>query len=396
MRKRKTSPWLLLVGFAAIIAFFLVLWPEKDQQGQLDRYKLEKTGAGTSADYTAACTVLHTTVDTVLSNHRVIIKQTEAIERQAPRTQAEGKIRWHSRNLLIEKPKDLPVHALIKSLEAALPQAKGKILAIQSDDFQGTKTQRLDIGLQDMLDQDPVTIISDKIFIITEPSEQKKLQVKAEMAIIIDDFGYSAEPIQSFVAIKQPLTFSVLPHRPFSNESAANALSAGHQVMLHLPMEPLAPANVREPVVISAAMNDKQIRETVLKALASVPGAVGVNNHQGSKATADNKVMRAVMAAISPNNLFFVDSRTTSESVAAAIAKQSRIRTAENDLFIDNNPDVGAIKAQIRQAIKTALKQNEMIIIGHARPTTAIALREMLPEIEASGIRLVFASQLVK
>jgi polysaccharide deacetylase 2 family uncharacterized protein YibQ len=166
--------------------------------------------------------------------------------------------------------------------------------------------------------------------------------------------------------------------------------------MLHMPMEPVNITNDREPVMISAAMSDEQIKDAVVKALASVPGAVGINNHQGSKATADQRVMRAVMAAIKPSSLFFVDSRTTAASVAAATAKQAGIRTAENELFIDNSPDVEAIKTQLRQAIKIALQSGKIVVIGHARPTTAVALDEMLPEIEAAGIRLVFASQLVK
>ena len=153
-------------------------------------------------------------------------------------------------------------------------------------------------------------IISDKIYILSDSSisTTKPTTTKAEMAIIIDDFGYSAEPIPAFCAIKQALTFSVLPYRPYSNEAAANALSAGHQVMLHLPMEPQSQTNDREPVVISSSMTDTQIKDNVLKALSAIPGVTGVNNHQGSKSTTDTRVMQAVMTAIKPNTLFFVDS----------------------------------------------------------------------------------------
>ena len=281
-------------------------------------------------------------------------------------------------------------------IEFDLKQTKGKILASQPDIFQGIRSQCLDIGLEEKLDQEPVSIISDKIYIITESAVQPKAQVKAKMAIVIDDFGYSAEPIPAFANIKQALTFSVLPNRPYSNEAAANALGAGHQVMLHLPMEPLTLTNDREELVISSAMSDEQIKTTVARLLTTVPGATGINNHQGSKATADRRVMRAVMAAVKSHNVFFVDSRTTSASVAAEVAKQTGVRTAENELFIDNNPDIDAIKHQLRQATKVALKLGKIIVIGHARPTTAVALKEMLPEIQALGIRLVFVSELVK
>ncbi len=392
MSRKKKRPWRLIAILVLIIAA-LAVWGTEPKQPEPPQqpYQLDKTGAGTIVDYTAACMDLHAAVDAVLAKQQIISKQIEAKEHKVPRVQTEGEIRWHSRHLLVEKPAELSADALINALQTALAPKNGKILAIQDDVFQGIKAKRLDIGLQEQLEQDVVTIISDKIF-ITEASRQ---QAKAKLAIIIDDFGYAKEPIGEFAGIKQPLTFSVLPYRPYSNEAAANALSSKHQVMLHMPMEPLA-ANGKEPVVISAAMNDKQIKEAIEKALATVPGALGINNHQGSKATADPKVMRSVMAAIKPHKLFFVDSRTTAVSVAAAAAKRANIPTAANDLFIDNDPDIDMIKTQLRQAVRLALKHGELIVIGHARPTTVIALREMLPEIEAAGVRLVFASQLVK
>lgn len=395
MPRKKKKNWRLIVVITFIFALFAFWSMDQKQQEQSQQpYQLHKTGAGTIIDYTAACIVLHSTVDGVLSKHRMITKHVEDIEHKAPRIQAEGEFRWHARHLLVEKPLDLSTDTLIQALKTTLASKRGKILAIQDDIFLGVMAKRLDVGFQDQLDQDVITIISDKIF-ITE-TIRKQQQAKAKLAIIIDDFGYAKEPINEFVSIKKPLTFSVLPYRPYSNEAAANALSAKHQVMLHMPMEPMISSNSKEPVVISAAMNDRQIKEAIQKALATVPGAIGINNHQGSKATSDQKVMRSVMTAIKPHKLFFIDSRTTAASVAAAAAKQANIPTAKNDLFIDNDPDINAIKAQLRQAIHLALKHGEFIVIGHARSTTAIALREMLPEIEESRVRLVFASQLVK
>lgn len=401
-KKKKTSIWLIVAGLVAVIGVLLVLMPEKKGQPELPKskleYKLEKKGAATNADYTDACIALHNTVDAVLSANRITVKQTLDQPRQAARTQVEGEIRWHARHLLVEKQKDVSIDSLRKTIESALSKDKGKILAAQPDTFQGVNAYRLDIGFEDKLDNDLVSIVTDKLYIISDtPSAAlPKTPAKARMAIIIDDFGYSGEPIAAFASIKQPLTFAVLPNHPYSNEAAANALNAGHQVMLHLPLEALGHTNGQEQTVISDVMTDSQVQSAVKAELNSIPGVIGINNHQGSKATADRRVMRAVMAVVKANNLFFVDSRTTAASVAAATARQAGVPTAENELFIDNSSDVQSIKQMLRQAAKLALQHGQIVIIGHARPTTAIALREMLPELEAAGIKLVFASQLVK
>lgn len=401
-KKKKTSIWLIIAGLIAVIGVLLVLMPEKKGQPELQKtrpdYKLEKKGAATNADFTDASFAMHNAVDAVLAANRVTVKQTLEQPRQAARTQVEGEIRWHGRHLLVEKQKDVSLDSLQKNLESAVSKSKGKILAAQPDTFQGLNAYRLDIGFEDKLDNDPVSIVTDKLYIITDiPSASlPKTPVKARMAIIIDDFGYSGEPIAAFASFKQPLTFSVLPNHPYSNEAAANALNAGHQVMLHLPMEAQGHTNGQEQTVISDAMTDSQIQSVVKAELTSIPGAIGINNHQGSKATADRRIMRAVIAAVKANNLFFVDSRTSASSVAAGVAKQAGVPTAENELFIDNSSDVQSIRQMIRQAAKLALQHGQIVIIGHARPTTAIALREMLPELEAAGIKLVFVSQLVK
>lgn len=397
MQKKTTSPWIAIFGLAIAIGLLLYLMPEKDSVPPQNRKSQElRTGAGTDAEYTKPCMTLHGIIDEFITSQRAVIKEMAEYPRQVPRTQAEGAIRWHARHLLLEKPNNLSIDDFSRGLTAALGP-HGQILAAQADLYQGRAVQRFDIGFKDTLDNEPVTIITDKIFIAdTAPSQAKLPAARAEMAIVIDDFGYSGDPIPAFSRIKQPLTFAVLPNRPYSNEAAANALSSGHQVMLHLPMEPQSPTKDHEPIVLSAAMNDAQIQEAVKKTIAAVPGIIGVNNHQGSKATTDRRIMRNVMSVLKARSLFFIDSRTTPESIAYETAKQSGVRTTENELFIDNDPSVSAIKQQLRLAIKLALQHKRLLIIGHARPTTAIALQEMLPEIESAGVRLVFASQFVK
>ena len=111
--------------------------PAKKSQPEAEKYKLETSGAGTNADYTAASMALHASVDTVLTSQRITVKQAIELSRQVPRRQLEGDIRWHTRHLLVEKPRDVAVETIVNALAIALPKIKGKILSAEPDFFQG-------------------------------------------------------------------------------------------------------------------------------------------------------------------------------------------------------------------------------------------------------------------
>jgi polysaccharide deacetylase 2 family uncharacterized protein YibQ len=261
---------------------------------------------------------------------------------------------------------------------------------------------RLDIGIKDVLNNEPLTLTTDRLYIVKDknvlpptPAKPKGETGAGSMAIVIDDCGYTIAPVAAFADMGRPLTFAVLPYREYSNEAAARALSAGHLVILHLPLEPMDASAASEPTVITTAMSDDEIKQMAAKAIESVPGIQGVNNHQGSKATSDRRVMKDVLGVIRSRNQFFIDSRTIGKTVAASVSREMGIRTGENELFIDNSSDVEQIKRQLRKAVDMAHKNGSVTVIGHARPNTVIAVREMIPEIEGAGIRLVYANQLL-
>jgi polysaccharide deacetylase 2 family uncharacterized protein YibQ len=214
------------------------------------------------------------------------------------------------------------------------------------------------------------------------------------LAIIIDDCGQWPDTEHGFIALPAALTLSVLPHVRYSSQLARDADAAGKGVMLHLPMEPLSGADPG-PGRITVAMNDDAITAQVRDDLASVPLAAGVNNHEGSRATADDRVMRAVASVLAERRLFFIDSRTGSASVAERDAGAAGIPTAGRDVFLDNVADVDATEAQLRRAAQLAKSRGSAIAIGHPRPTTLIAVRTLLPELERAGIQLVRARDLV-
>jgi polysaccharide deacetylase 2 family uncharacterized protein YibQ len=214
-----------------------------------------------------------------------------------------------------------------------------------------------------------------------------------ELALIVDDCGQWIATERGFVALDIPLTLSVLPDVPYTGVIAGEASDAGKGVMLHLPMETLSGLNPG-PGKVTTEMSDAQIVAQVQSDLAEVPLARGVNNHEGSKASADPRVMRAVIGVLAEHNLFFIDSKTNAASVGEQTARQMGVPTAARDVFLDNRADVAYSEAQLSQAAAIAQRNGSAIAIGHPRPTTLAAVRAMIPKLQALGIRFVLVQDL--
>lgn len=397
--KRKQT-WMILAGIV-IVGLLYLKFSEPSNQPVPARYEEVKTGAGAVVDFTKASNKVHVAVDEVLKKNSFTIKDSKEMGKEVPRQKVEGVIRWHTRQLLVTVPKELSVETVQQHLQNDLHNAGGQVLLMQPDHYQGLDVVRLDLGFKDKIAGEEITIISDRVYLFKEKDTvavvpKNEVKGRGQIAIVIDDFGYNKEPIGAFTLIDRPLTFAVLPYHPFSNEAAVRGLSSGHQIILHLPMEPLARAEQSEKITISPSMSDEEIQDITRKAIQNIPGLIGVNNHQGSRATADKRVMKVVLSQLKANSLFFLDSRTNGQSIAAETGRQMGLRTGENELFIDNSDDVSAIKAKLRTAQDMAIRHGSVTVIGHARMNTATAVKEMIPELEGSGVKLVFISQIVK
>jgi len=216
------------------------------------------------------------------------------------------------------------------------------------------------------------------------------------LAIILDDVGNDRAAAESIFALHQPLTISVLPFHAHSAEIAEQAKSRGLEVMLHLPMQALG-NELAEAQQLHPGMTGPEVARTVEKMLQSVPTAAGVNNHEGSLATTDAKLMAELMPLLKQRGLFFIDSRTTAATVAFDAAEQAGVRSAfRNVPFLDDVEDTAAIRKQIELAIRGAKEKGGAIAIGHPHVATLAVLREMLPEVQSQGVELVFASALVR
>jgi polysaccharide deacetylase 2 family uncharacterized protein YibQ len=218
------------------------------------------------------------------------------------------------------------------------------------------------------------------------------------VAIVIDDLGNEIAPAERIARWAEPVAGAVLPTLRWSAKSAEALARGGHEVLLHLPMEPEGYPRVRPgPGVILRSQSDEQIAQTLESDLATVPGAQGVNNHMGSAATADPRVMRAIARVLSARNLFFLDSRTTDATVAERTAAEASVRTVARRVFLDDAATEEAVRAQLRELVRRARQEQVAVAIGHPYSVTLDVLEHELPEMEKrEGVRLVKVSELAR
>ena len=217
-----------------------------------------------------------------------------------------------------------------------------------------------------------------------------------KLAIILDDLGSDSNAAEAIFALRVPLTISVLPFHAHSTEIAEEAKRRGFEVMLHLPMQAVG-NELPEPRQLHAGMSEAEVAQELNEMLESVPTAVGVNNHEGSLATQDAKLMAELMSLLKQRGLFFVDSRTTAATVAFEAAEQAGMRSGfRNVPFLDDVEDVATIRKQLELAMHGAEEKGAAIAIGHPHAQTLQALRELLPHAEARGVHLVFVSDVVR
>ena len=230
---------------------------------------------------------------------------------------------------------------------------------------------------------------------ILPPKENAGGQVTGRLAIVIDDAGRDLDSQHIYEQMGIPLTLAVMPDQIHTRDAALSWRAHGLPVILHQPMESVSGIGM-EPKVILTSMSDAAIRQMLRDSLSQLPEAIGINNHQGSKATIDARTMDIVMNELHHRGLFFFDSHTNSTTAADKAARTYGVPYVRNDLFVDNSASVSDICAMIQEGADRAKKKGTYIIIGHCRPHTADAFRQMVPKLKAQGIEFVYLSSLKK
>lgn len=221
---------------------------------------------------------------------------------------------------------------------------------------------------------------------------------RARVAIIIDDLGQDMKPALNLLSLDKGITLAVLPGLPHSRQIAETALRHGHEVLLHLPMERKNGGERRETFgTLRNDMTPMQFLETLRRNIDSVPGIVGINNHEGSALTENREAMKFLMAEIKAHNLFFIDSLTSPKSTAYAVAREFGVRSGRRDVFLDNDSSNPAyIRSRLKELERIAKKRGWAIGIGHPHPETIRILKEWLSRTDSLGIEVVPVSELVK
>jgi polysaccharide deacetylase 2 family uncharacterized protein YibQ len=217
----------------------------------------------------------------------------------------------------------------------------------------------------------------------------------AELALVLDDWGYQQAPIDALPSLPKPLTLAVIPRLAHSKGAAEAGAARGDEVILHCPMQAQGKGHP-EPEMLHSGLSAAQVRTILDQDFATVPGAIGMNNHEGSKATEDRALMDSVAAVLKARGAYFLDSVTTPHSAIPAAAQAAGIPWAARRVFLDDKDDVAAVKAQLALAAKLALKNGHCIAIGHPRLKTLQALREEAAVLAAQGVTLVKVSELLQ
>jgi len=212
----------------------------------------------------------------------------------------------------------------------------------------------------------------------------------AYLSLIIDDLGQNLPRDRRVLALPGPVTVAVMPDTPHAAQFAREAHKAGKTVMVHMPMDPAG-----GPFAWKPDLPEPVLLERLNAAFAAVPYAAGLNNHEGSRMTSQPAAMAMLMGELQKRRLFFVDSRTSAATVAAAKAQDIGLASVSRDVFLDDTRTVEAISGQLHSAIRLARKEGSAVLIGHPYPQTLEVLERELPTLKAQGIEWISIRQMI-
>lgn len=218
--------------------------------------------------------------------------------------------------------------------------------------------------------------------------------IAAQLAIVIDDFGYRTKEDNQILQLPIAVSVAILPDSPHGKEVANKAHAQGREILIHMPMAPISKQPL-ERDTLKTNMGQDEVNRIIQHAINNVPYAVGMNNHMGSAMTSDRQAMDRVIKALNHSNLYFLDSVTIGNTQAAIAAKAAGVPSLRRHVFLDNVQTEAETRQQLARAIALARKNGSAIAIGHPHPSTVRALQQQLPLLPAD-IQLVAPSVLLK
>lgn len=317
------------------------------------------------------------------TNKTQIAKEQEKIEEEKPKTTEKPPIESKAKDKRTEKTKEVETQAS-KNLpkEAAKKTLHDKPKEIEK------------AGRENKAKKPENPIITDK----PKPQEQEpdvsaypiqdlpELPSKGKLIFVFDDAGHNLEQLQYFLDLPFPCTIAVLPKLPNSRETARRIRAAGKELILHQPMQALNPNINPGDGAVKPGMDREEIKKIVASNVEEIGPIAGMNNHEGSLITSDEKAMEAVLELCKEKNIYFLDSRTSSKSVVPQVAKKLNMNIWERAVFLDNKKDKAYMKKQIIEGLEIASQRGEAIMIGHVFTVDlAILLKEMYSDLTQEG-----------
>jgi len=228
----------------------------------------------------------------------------------------------------------------------------------------------------------------------TEPVKDGAAHLPGHVALVIDDLGERPEDLAPLEDLGVPVTYAVLPYEKHTQEVVAELRKRGAEMLLHLPMQP---RNGEDPGpgALRVEMDAGELRAATEAAISAVPGAVGVNNHMGSRLSEDEAAMVPVLQVLAEHGLFFLDSRTSASSIGYRTARSLGLPAAERHVFLDRDPSPEAIRVQFRRLLELSRSRGAAVAIGHPLPDTLKVLGEEVPKAKEEGFEFVPVSDLL-
>jgi polysaccharide deacetylase 2 family uncharacterized protein YibQ len=258
--------------------------------------------------------------------------------------------------------------------------ALGKTVSIQSS--QKSESLHLEVKVLDR--------VTHQLTLVSSIPSALKTVLHPKVAIVIDDIGGEDKISQELLCWDLPITLSILPFTPYSKTLAEEAHRKGKEVILHLPMEPHGYPQIRPGEgVLLEEMDKARLLHQLSKDIEAVPYITGVSNHMGSRLMEDPEKMKIVFSELKRRGLFFLDSRTTPQTIGLQVAQSVGLKAVERSIFIDNSSTEEDIKRQLEQLIELSLSKGKAIGIGHPHPSTLKSIKEMIPKMKEKGIEVV-------
>ena len=254
--------------------------------------------------------------------------------------------------------------------------------------------------------EDEVVIETEKSTLVPDTLKQESLDkspdvtaqvpIRGVIGLIIDDFGYRNDHVSNgFLNLSGKLTYAIIPGHEYSQLFSKKAYDAGYEIIVHMPMENIGKTYGEEEYALMSYFQDDEIKDRINSAFDQLPESIGLNNHQGSRGTADSRVMTLLAGVIKEKKKFFIDSRTTSNSLAETTMRKYNVATNKRDIFLDNELDEEKINTQLLKLAELSEEKGIAIGIGHVKPQTLSVLEREIPVLQKKGFRFEFVSRLV-